>query len=462
MAFAMARTALGCIGPNCENGLCKGDGCLTIGCVGSDCDHSHDDDDDDDGDTGGKHGGGRGHGKHGRCVGPHCTALGCAGPDCTDSNHKDDSGKDDSGKNDDGKDEDGKDDDGKNDDGKNDDGKDDSDKDDSDKDDSDKHSRDCPSSGCDGECEGPKCTKFTCFGLDCLDGSCVGPLCFHAGANEGGDDEAPTENPDDQCDSPQSTASSCDVVCKTAPTSTCTTDCVSTKGCSATGTTSTTTISSDAYFIPTAVYDSYWNDDAADEFVMSIVASVISSEDALDAGQLITSGSKASTAPPKTTSYSTVPTTSTAPPAPTGATLCLASRHIGRDTGSIWSLFNPGMCHIPSTSVGSFHHARNCINDGITGHGCDAGAFTGMGDSLCDLDGTSFKNLNMCGINVTFHATGSDQCDVSIEVDGETWTGTTLLQGDTGPCSDSCPFPGGDALELRGTVSWSGPMCARN
>ena len=405
--------ALGCIGPNYENGVCKGDGCLTIGCIGSDCDHSDDDDDD----SGELHGGGHGHGKHGHCVGPNCTGLGCAGPDCSDSN---DSGGDDSGGDDAGK-----------------------------------KSRNCPPSGCKGECHGPRCSKTTCFGIDCFDGSCVGPDCSHAETKRGGDDEAPADNTDDQCDTEQTTASSCDVVCQTAPTSTCTTDCAKTTGCSATGTTSTTTISNNAYFIPTPVYDPYVDDHVADQFVMSIVASVISAEAAVDAGQLITSsGSKASTVPP--TAKSTAPSAPTA----TGATLCLASRHIGRDTGAIWSLFKPGMYNTSSTSVGSSNHVCGCTNDGITGEGCSAGAFTGHSDTICGLDGDSFKSV--CA-GATFYAVGSSEdCNLSITVDGKAWEGTTLSQDYDGPCSQSCPFPGGDALELRGTVSWSGPVCDTN
>lgn len=169
-------------------------------------------------------------------------------------------------------------------------------------------------------------TSTTCFGKGYFEGSCLFPPCIHGGTNVGGGEGEPTTNPDEQCKE-QTAALSCDVVCRTAPTSTCTTDCASTRGCSITATTTTTSISENAYFIPTPVAD-YLRNDNSDQFIMSILASTTSSDDAIEAQ----------------TSTSLALLTSK------GKSLCLASRHVNRvpeGNVPVWSMHVSGTPPLP-------------------------------------------------------------------------------------------------------------------
>ncbi|KAK4896112.1 hypothetical protein LTR27_005969 [Elasticomyces elasticus] len=151
-----------------------------------------------------------------------------------------------------------------------------------------------PGPTCTGNCHrGTKChLLFLCN--DCDFGICKHHCLFCPGTDNpdgggggGGDPGSdPTKTPDptdptSTCATPIVT-SSCDVTCETAPTSTCATYCQLTTGCDAEGTTTTTTVSSDAYVIPTAVYDDYNTDIDSNQDVLSYVAAGMSAENSID------------------------------------------------------------------------------------------------------------------------------------------------------------------------------------
>lgn len=95
----------------------------------------------------------------------------------------------------------------------------------------------------------------------------------------------PDEDPDDECGdngSGVTSAASCEVTCYSmSATQSCSTNCQTATGCSVTPTTSTTTLSSGSYVIPTGVVDTFDFSGDADPGVASFASAQSVSEDSV-------------------------------------------------------------------------------------------------------------------------------------------------------------------------------------